>query len=328
MRKIRGQEHVKKAIKTGVDAGMAVLLIGETGTGKTSLVRELAEENKMVFSRVNLNGQTGVDEFVGRWLLKDGETVWQDGILTQAMRSGHWLVVDEINAALPEILFVLQSVLDGEKLSDGYLVLAERDGSRVTPHPDFRLFATMNPPAEYSGTKEMNKAQMSRYGVVIEVNYVAPEIERDILIEAAGVSEGDATIMADYANSVRKMKAAAQIFYTVSTRDLIAWARITKASSDMYDGFMYGVLNKVQNEEEKTTLRLLFEQTNEDYKGLFKKYKVGSYKSLMEKLNDKIKKAEQVEKVIDDKRKEFTDLTEKSKKAIKKEIETALTVSA
>lgn len=321
---IRGQEQARKAMHTAVKAGMAVLMIGETGTGKTSLVRELAKEHKKEFSRVNLNGQTGVDEFVGRWLLKNGETIWQDGILTQAMRAGKWLVVDEINAALPEILFVLQSVLDGESLTEGYLVLAEKDGEVVHPHEDFRLFATMNPPGEYSGTKDLNKAQLSRYGTVIEIGYVSPEIEREILIERVQISEADATIMADYANNVRKLKAASQVFFAISTRDLLAWAKISKASDNIYDGFVYAVLNKIQHDDEKKQLRLLFETTNEDYKGLYKKYKVDSYKSLMEKLTDKIKKAEAIEGIIAAKKQELEETGARIKEDTKKQIDKAL----
>ena len=121
---------------------LPALLIGESGTGKTSAIRFLAHETKNGLRRVNLNGGTTADELVGRLLINNNGTYWVDGVLTEAMRNGEWIVLDEIDAALPEVLFVLQSVLD----DDGYLVLAEKDDKEIVhKHKDFRIFATCNP---------------------------------------------------------------------------------------------------------------------------------------------------------------------------------------
>src|SRR5206468_1631140 len=106
------------------------LIIGETGCGKTSIVRELAHKHDHKFMRFNLTGETSVDEFVGKYTLVNGETVWQDGILLEAMKQGAFLVVDEINVALPEILFVLHSLLDDDK----FVVVANHNGEIVRPH--------------------------------------------------------------------------------------------------------------------------------------------------------------------------------------------------
>ena len=129
---------IMKTLAIAIRDNMPVLLIGESGTGKTSAIRYLAHETGNGLRRVNLNGGTTADELVGRLLINDKGTYWVDGVLTEAMHKGEWIVLDEINAALPEVLFVLQSVLD----DDGYLVLAEKDDKEiVTKHPNFRLFA-------------------------------------------------------------------------------------------------------------------------------------------------------------------------------------------
>src|SRR6202008_2443922 len=85
---------------------LPVLLIGETGTGKTSLIRHLALNTNNAFVRVNFNGGTTIDELVGRWVIDGGETKWNDGLLVTAMKKGYWFHADEINAASAEINFV------------------------------------------------------------------------------------------------------------------------------------------------------------------------------------------------------------------------------
>src|SRR3990167_10513138 len=168
---------IMKTLAIGIRDNMPVLLISESGTGKTSAIRYLAAKTKNGLRRVNLNGGTTADELVGRLLINDKGTYWVDGVLTEAMRKGEWIVLDEINAALPEVLFVLQSVLD----DDGYLVLNEKDDKEIVQkHPNFRLFATCNPP-EYAGTKEMNKALLSRFAICINAEFPPAAKELEII---------------------------------------------------------------------------------------------------------------------------------------------------
>jgi midasin (ATPase involved in ribosome maturation) len=154
-KKIDGLEHFKnsvvKAVSIGAEKDMPVLIVGQTGTGKTMLVRELAKQAKRELIRINLTGQTGVDEILGKWLASpERGTFWIDGLLTRAMREGHWVVLDEINMMLPEITARLHSLMDDDKM----IVLTEKDGEIVRPHESFRLFATINPSGEYGGFTE------------------------------------------------------------------------------------------------------------------------------------------------------------------------------
>ena len=91
---IIGQDQNKKILNRAIDLNLAILIIGETGTGKTSVVQELAETKKQELIRINLNGQTSVDEILGKWLIRAKETYWQDGVLIQAMRQGKWILID------------------------------------------------------------------------------------------------------------------------------------------------------------------------------------------------------------------------------------------
>ena len=180
-----------------------LLLIGETGVGKTSLIRHLAYLTHNSFQRFNLSGQTEKLHFIGGYYPSEhGEFVWRDGVLIEAMRGGQWLVIDEINLAPSQVIERMNSLLD----DDGFLVVTEHqrekyvrqsayDGTcraytatimgerglsaaaarreaerRLTAelifpiHPDFRIFATMNP-SEYSGRQRFSPALLNRFRV-------------------------------------------------------------------------------------------------------------------------------------------------------------------
>ena len=170
-------EDILKTLAVAVRDNMPVLMIGESGTGKTSAIRYLANQTGNGLRRVNLNGGTTADELVGRQLFDEKGVYWIDGVLTEAMRNGEWIVLDEINAALPEVLFVLQSVLD----DDGFSVLNEKkDKEIVYKHQNFRLFATCNPP-DYAGTKELNKALLSRFAICIHADFPPEKTELEII---------------------------------------------------------------------------------------------------------------------------------------------------
>ena len=219
--------EILKTLAIGIKNNLPVLLIGESGTGKTSAVRFLASQTNNGLRRINLNGGTTADELVGRLLIDDKGTYWIDGVLTEAMRKGEWIVLDEINAALPEVLFVLQSIMD----DDGYLVLNEKNDKEIVyKHPNFRIFATCNPP-EYAGTKEMNKALLSRFAICINAEFPPEKKELEIiehhLGNAIAISEL-AIKLVGLARETRKTKELGTTDYAINTRDVLNTLRLSK----------------------------------------------------------------------------------------------------
>ncbi len=228
-----------------VSKGLPVILIGETGVGKTLLVRHLAQMTNNGFRRVNLNGMTTVDEFVGKLMINEKGTYWVNGILIDAMESGDWLLIDEINACLPEIAFCLHSLLDDDKM----IVLTEYDGRIIKPHPNFRVFASMNPNEDrrYAGTKALNEALLDRFPVSIRMGYLPYEIEVDVVMNQSGNMDKQLVEkMVNVANDVREAIENEKIFCTFSTRRLIDWARMSESfsASESAISTIYGKINE------------------------------------------------------------------------------------
>jgi MoxR-like ATPase len=232
-----------------INANIPVLVEGETGVGKTSAFRYLAGLTQNAYRRLNLNGSTTVDEFVGKIMLDEKGTKWVDGVLTDAMRKGHWLVLDEINAALPEILFVLHSVLD----DDGYVVLAEHTGEVVRPHANFRVFATMNPSdGQYSGTKELNQAFLDRF---VKTTFGFPTLaqERKMVEKRyptlSYVTKAKLTEMLKYVGEMRTAYSNGAQEFLISPRGVLQWVRLAEMFNDISKAAEYALIEKAPSEE-------------------------------------------------------------------------------
>ena len=256
---------VLKSMMANINLNIPTLLVGPTGCGKTATVRWLASQTNNSYRRIQLNGSTNIDNFVGKWLINEQGTYWEDGILTDAMQKGHWLLLDEINAALPEILFVLNSILDDDKC----LILDDKGKEVVKPHPDFRLFAAMNPWQEYAGTKELNRAQMDRF-TIVNYKYPPPKSEAKIVekhskieMSLGVVKDGDRGVierMVELANIIREKNKNSEFVSVCSTRQLIQWAKLSEFL-DIKHSAELTIINKSDIEEQsmvKDELNKLF----------------------------------------------------------------------
>jgi gas vesicle protein GvpN len=251
-----GNIHELETVALGVRENLPVLLIGDTGTGKTSFIRFLANKTNNGFRRLNLNGSTTADELVGHYVVDDKAKGmrWVDGVLLEAMKNGYWLLLDELNAGLPEVLFVLQSVLDDDK----FLVVAEHEGEIVHPHADFRVFATMNPSLEYAGTRDLNKALLSRFPIVIQTHYPDAIHEVEIIkSHVPKITDKDVNLMVRVAEDLRKGKKENTISFICSTRELINWAKLV-STVGLVNAATLAILNKCELDTDKKTVEDIF----------------------------------------------------------------------
>ena len=165
------------------------------------------------------------------------------------MKSGEWIVFDEINACPADVLFALHSLLDDDKK----ITLIEKDGEVIRPHKDFRFFATMNPIEDYAGTKELNMAFFSRFGSVIKIKPFGVDIEINIL-QRKGVSITVATRLVSMANNLRQHKKNDDIIFFCGTRDLIHTGKLMHQGMQESNAIHYGILNKMSKDDKAFVL--------------------------------------------------------------------------
>lgn len=291
MEKLRVDKELRESVEVAYKHNLPTLIIGETGSGKTSLVRELAIQNGKKFTRINLNGQTDTGDIIGKWIVKDGTTQWLDGVLPRAMKNGELLLIDEINACPAEVLFCLHSLLDDDKK----IILIEKDGEEVSCNPEFRLFATMNP-GNYEGTRELNTALMSRFRMVIQMTYT--DQEKELLVEA-GLDEKVADYLVSFANAIREANKAGTSDFIISTRDLINVAELVKLGMPFVTSVATAILNK-SNPDERAVLSETFQLiTNLKLPGLKKGEEILTVQQLSEGYKEAIAQRDSARELAD-----------------------------
>lgn len=251
-----GCERFIEAMALAVAQRKPVLLKGETGTGKTTLVHELAYRTNNAVRQINLNGNTTVDEIVGRTMLDANGTRFHDGIMISAMKRGHWLLLDELNFGLPEVLSALNQVL-----IDGKYTLVENEGEVIEAHPNFRVFATMNPAETYVGTSHLNPATLSRFKVSIEIPYPDAELEKEIikskLPNTPRTPDAEISEVIRLANDVRNGYAQQEYNYLLSTRDVISWLEVNEHYGNLVESAEYTILGKCNADDRQALTSIL-----------------------------------------------------------------------
>ena len=247
------------AICAGFARNRRVMIQGYHGTGKSTHIEQVAARLKWPCIRINLDAHISRIDLVGRdaIVLRDGQQVteFREGLLPWALQHPVALVFDEYDAGRPDVMFVIQRVLELE----GKLTLLDQNRV-IRPNPYFRLFATTNTiglgdtTGLYHGTQAINQGQMDRWNIVTTLNYLPAAVEAQIVLAKSGEydkPDGRATVekMIKVADLSRRGFVAGDISTVMSPRTVISWAQNALIFSDVGFAFRVSFLNKCDEAE-------------------------------------------------------------------------------
>jgi cobaltochelatase CobS len=250
----RFDKNTTLAILAGFAHNKRVMVQGYHGTGKSTHIEQVAARLNWPCVRVNLDSHISRIDLIGKdaIVLKEGKQVteFKEGILPWALRNPVAIVFDEYDAGRPDVMFVIQRVLETE----GKLTLLDQN-EVIRPHPAFRIFATANTiglgdtTGLYHGTQQINQGQMDRWNIVAALNYLPPEQEIDIVlarVPAYKTDEGRKTVasMVRMAGLTRKGFMSGDLSTVMSPRTVINWADNAQITSDLDFAFTLTFLNK------------------------------------------------------------------------------------
>jgi cobaltochelatase CobS len=243
------------AILAGFAFNRRVMIQGYHGTGKSTHIEQVAARLNWPCVRINLDSHISRIDLVGKdaIVLKDGKQVteFREGLLPWALQHPVALVFDEYDAGRPDVMFVIQRVLEVQ----GKLTLLDQN-KVIRPHPAFRLFSTTNTiglgdtTGLYHGTQQINQGQMDRWSIVATLNYLPHQEEENIVLAkvpaytATPEKKKQIDAMVRVADMTRNAFISGDISTVMSPRTVITWAENAEIFGDIGFAFRLTFLNK------------------------------------------------------------------------------------
>ena len=258
-------EETTTSILVGFKFNKKVLIQGLHGTGKSSHIEQVASRLNWPCLRINLDGHISRFDLLGKdsIVLKDNKqiTTFKEGLLPWAIQNPVALVLDEYDAGRPDVMFVIQRILEAE----GKLTLLDQN-KVITPHPYFRIFGTCNTlglgdnTGLYSGTQNLNQGQLDRWNIFSTLNFIEPSVEKKIIEGKIGKSKSKLTdklsSMIRLANLIRQAFSSSDLSVTMSPRTCILWAENFIIFGDLEKAFKLTFLNKCDSNDKKIIIEL------------------------------------------------------------------------
>ena len=247
------------AILAGFKHNRKVMIQGYHGTGKSTHIEQVAARLNWPCIRVNLDSHISRIDLIGKdaIVLREGHQVteFREGILPWALQTATALVFDEYDAGRPDVMFVIQRVLE----AGGKMTLLDQNRV-IRPHPAFRLFSTANTvglgdtTGLYHGTQQINQGQMDRWNIVATLNYLPHEAEVEIVVAKVptyDTAAGKKTVaqMVRVADLCRSGFMAGDVSTVMSPRTVITWAENADIFREVGLAFRLTFLNKCDETE-------------------------------------------------------------------------------
>jgi len=238
----KAQDNEEELFAAAAAMDLPVLIKGPTGCGKTRFIEYMGEKlNRKVYTVVCHDDLSAAD-LVGRHLIGENGTYWQDGPLTKAVREGGICYLDEIIEARKDTTVVLHSLADYRRV-----LPIDRTGELITAHKDFMLVVSYNP--GYQNVLKGMKPSTKQRFISMEFAYPTPEIEKEIILKESLVDEETAQKLTLIAQEIRNLDDT-DIAEAVSTRLLVYAAKLIVKGFDPYQACVHTIVQSLSDEEE------------------------------------------------------------------------------
>lgn len=236
------QSNEIELFKAAAGMNLPVLIKGPTGCGKTRFIEAMGEALGRDVYTVVCHDDLSAADLVGRHLIDENGTYWQDGPLTKAVRNGGICYLDEIIEARKDTTVVLHSLADYRRV-----LPIDRTGEVISAHPDFMLVVSYNP--GYQNVLKGMKPSTKQRFISLSFDYPKPEIEKQILLKESGVDETIAQKLVAIAGEIRQL-GDSDIQEAVSTRLLIYAGKLIASGFDPYQACMHSVVESLSDDED------------------------------------------------------------------------------
>lgn len=226
------------------EVGLPLLLKGPTGCGKSQFVEYMANKLDRPLVKVACNEDTNAADLLGRFTLQGGDTVWQDGPVTRAVKQGAILYLDEIAEAREDVIVALHPLADHRR--ELYL---DKIDQVISAKPGFMLVASFNPGYQ-SGLKELKPSTRQRF-ISLAMTYLDVEKEQELLKELTGVDSTVAKQLCRLAQKIRQMEEF-NLKETLSTRLIVGAALLVKAGVGIRKACYVSVAEALSDDLETT----------------------------------------------------------------------------
>jgi len=254
------EKNMLNLVRATAGRRFPVLVQGPTSVGKTSMINYLANITGHKFVRINNHEHTDLQEYLGTYVSdSSGKLTFKEGVLVEALRKGHWIVLDELNLAPTDVLEALNRLLD-----DNRELFIPETQEVVHPHPDFMIFATQNPPGLYGGRKVLSRAFRNRF---LELHFDdIPQDELEIILkERCQIAPSYGKKIVEVYRQLSIQRQSSRLFEQKNSfatlRDLFRWAMREAVGYEELAANGYMLLaERVRKEDEKLVVKQTLEK--------------------------------------------------------------------